>query len=580
MSERPIHILSVNINRQSRMLAALLQDTLADILLIQEPWHGPININRSDTDPLGTETRGVTGNNMWTIYYPRLLPGDVCKVVIYVRVALDRSIIFRPQLDHPLASASSMVLDIFTGDETLRLINVYHSVPREGGGHALPHLLNYEPDPFTPTLLVGDFNTHSPAWSLPHSDPSPWESDLVEWFDQHGFFLLNPEGVPTWKSQRQDDSLRPSILDLALLNEAASFSDQFTDLSISFNIIPSDHAALSLSWYPVLAVATQPPPELTGYAVDDDGRGAWEKFFMALPAPPITDIPNLQRAAQILHEDIDRASASVFPKRKAPDPRGVRWWNPLCSAALSLVRVSHGDERRRAVRELRNVLGQAKRDWAHDFLHQATTSHLWTAAKWRNGRSVTRIPPILSLAGLSHDPEQMAEAFRARFFSPTPTPVLPTQPDDPEPLQPRPHIPITASEILDALSTTSNKSTPGWSGINYKLLKWAFSCRPDRLLDVFEAAITLGHHPWHNAKVVILPKPLRPDYSLPKAYRPISLLECTGKLLEKIMAKRVTSDINLYSLLPSNQFGSRDYHSAVDAVMCLVHQAEGAIHAG
>jgi hypothetical protein len=80
--------------------------------------------------------------------------------------------------------------------------------------------------------------------------------------------------------------------------------------------------------------------------------------------------------------------------------------------------------------------------------------------------------------------------------------------------------------------------------------------------------------------VVVLPKPKRPDYSLPKAYRPISLLECCGKLLEKIVAKRFMSDINLFSLLPNNQFGSRDYHCAVDAAMCLVHQAEGAISAG
>jgi hypothetical protein len=103
---------------------------------------------------------------------------------------------------------------------------------------------------------------------------------------------------------------------------------------------------------------------------------------------------------------------------------------------------------------------------------------------------------------------------------------------------------------------TSNKSTPGWLGINYKLLKWAFACCPNRFIDLFNATLTLGHHPWHSAKVVVLPKPKCPDYSLPKAYQPISLLECCGKLLEKIIAKRFTSDINLYSLLPNNQFGS------------------------
>ena len=402
----------------------------------------------------------------------------------------------------------------------------------------------------------------------------------MEWFDNHGYLLLNPEGVPTWRSTREDDSLRPSILDLVLLNEIAAISDQFTDLSISFDIIPSDHAALSISWYPALAVAIQPSPELTGYAINDDGRLAWEKFFSAIPTPRIYDIPSLQLAAQSLHEDIDRASASVFPKRRAPDPRGVRWWNERCSAALTLVRTSQGGDRRWAVRELRNVLGQAKRDWAHDYLHNATSTHLWTAARWRNGRTVLRIPPILGPHGLSHEPADMADAFRRRFFSASPVPVLPDQPDDPPPLPPRSHIPITRTEISDALGATSNKSAPGWSGIGYKLLKWAFACRPDRLLEVYEAALTLGHHPWHDAKVVILPKPQRPDYSLPKAYRPISLLECCGKLLEKILAKRIASDINLYSLLPPNQFGSRDYHSAVDAAMCLVHQAEGALSAG
>ena len=81
-------------------------------------------------------------------------------------------------------------------------------------------------------------------------------------------------------------------------------------------------------------------------------------------------------------------------------------------------------------------------------------------------------------------------------------------------------------------------------------------------------------------KVVVLAKPQRPDYSMPKAYRPISLLECCRKLLEKIVASRLLHDLNLYSLLPPNQFGSRDYHCAVDAVMCLMHHTEAAIATG
>jgi hypothetical protein len=56
--------------------------------------------------------------------------------------------------------------------------------------------------------------------------------------------------------------------------------------------------------------------------------------------------------------------------------------------------------------------------------------------------------------------------------------------------------------------------------------------------------------------VVILNKPNKPDYSLVKSYRPISFLKCTTKLLKKIVAKRVNTDIITADLLPMLQFSS------------------------
>jgi hypothetical protein len=197
--------------------------------------------------------------------------------------------------------------------------------------------------------VFGDFNTHSPAWSLNHSDPSPWEAELVNWFDEQGLYLLNPEGVHMWQSLRRNDSQRPSIIDLALLNEAAAITDQFSDLSISFNIIPSNHATLTLQWHPVLAVAIQPLPELVGYAIDDDRMIQWKKIFTAIILEPITSIPSLEAAATALYCDINLASSKVFSKWKAPDLQGVRWWNLICDATLSIIRISDGDNRTRAI---------------------------------------------------------------------------------------------------------------------------------------------------------------------------------------------------------------------------------------
>jgi len=157
-----------------------------------------------------------------------------------------------------------MILDISFEQETLRIVNIYHRIPIDRDGHKLLHLLSSSLDPFIPTLLLGDFNTHSHIWSLPTATISPWAAELMDWFDNQGLELLNPPRTAMWRSHQ--DRVHPSVLDLALINEAAVISGQISPLSISFeDSVSSDHAALSLFWYPAEAIAIAPPPELTGY---------------------------------------------------------------------------------------------------------------------------------------------------------------------------------------------------------------------------------------------------------------------------------------------------------------------------
>jgi hypothetical protein len=154
------------------------------------------------------------------------------------------------------------------------------------------------------------------------------------------------------------------------------------------------------------------------------------------------------------------------------------------------------------------------------------------------------------------------------------------QEDDPPPLPTRTWTPITPEDITTALSMASDSSAPGPSGIGYRILKWAHSARPDLLTQIYNRSIDTGVHPWKHATVVILNKPNKPDYSLAKAYHPISLLECVAKLLEKIVAKRVNADIISADLLPMSQFGSRPKHNAIDAVATLVHKIQATRQTG
>ena len=79
---------------------------------------------------------------------------------------------------------------------------------------------------------------------------------------------------------------------------------------------------------------------------------------------------------------------------------------------------------------------------------------------------------------------------------------------------------------------------------------------------LFITSIDLGYHPkrWRSAKIVVLRKPGKPDYSVPGAYRPISRLNTLGKLLKAVMAQRLSHLAEKHGLLPDTQFGGRQDH--------------------
>jgi hypothetical protein len=74
----------------------------------------------------------------------------------------------------------------------------------------------------------------------------------------------------------------------------------------------------------------------------------------------------------------------------------------------------------------------------------------------------------------------------------------------------------------------------------------------------------LGYFPtiWKAAKVIPIHKPNKPPTDA-NSYRPISLLSSISKLLERIIASRLTTFINQNHLIPDTQFGFRKKHPTV-----------------
>ncbi|KAF4547018.1 Hypothetical protein D9617_69g077970 [Elsinoe fawcettii] len=152
--------------------------------------------------------------------------------------------------------------------------------------------------------------------------------------------------------------------------------------------------------------------------------------------------------------------------------------------------------------------------------------------------------------------EDKATMLMETFFPAPASPVQPNGPADPKLLDRHqekcPHtLPeITEREMVTAINTSNPRKAAGRDEITFLM------ARLPRL--------------WKVAKIVIMRKPGKPDYTVPKAFRPISLLCTLSKGMEKIMAARLSYLAEEYRLLPLGHFGARPKRSCEMALVYMV----------
>ena len=134
-------------------------------------------------------------------------------------------------------------------------------------------------------------------------------------------------------------------------------------------------------------------------------------------------------------------------------------------------------------------------------------------------------------------------------------------------------VPFSLLELHEALKVCSNISAPSSDHITWCYLKYILAddiCAAG-ILSLANSCITLRHWPQHFKVLVsvIIPKPGKLAYDTPKAFCPIVLLNTLGKLIEKIIARRLQFDAVKYSVLHPNQLGGVFQQSTEDASLFL-----------
>src|SRR5258706_1357116 len=136
---------------------------------------------------------------------------------------------------------------------------------------------------------------------------------------------------------------------------------------------------------------------------------------------------------------------------------------------------------------------------------------------------------------------------------------------------------VTKREVKDAIFTATQLNAPGISGLTGRAWRWAWDILEDEIFHLIRLCADSGYHlkMWRSAIAVAIQKPNR-DYSKPRSYRLIQLLEVLGKTLERVQARRLAYLAAKYNLFPSTQYGGISGRSAQDTVMMIVHDIKAA----
>ena len=194
---------------------------------------------------------------------------------------------------------------------------------------------------------------------------------------------------------------------------------------------------------------------------------------------------------------------------------------------------------------------------------------IWRLPKWAKDKShkSREIPKMPTLTFNNHSAntfEEKAEMLKGIFF-PAPLPAdLQDIPGSVYPAASEGPTVITKKEVLTKILRLKPDTAPGPDGIPNRVFKACSETLTELLTPLFQACVNLGYHPraFSTAHTI----------TLKKAYRPIAPLNTLGKVIEAIMASKITHMAEKHELLLGTQMGDRRERSTESALELLTEQ--------
>jgi ribonuclease HI/endonuclease/exonuclease/phosphatase family metal-dependent hydrolase len=596
--ERPEHIsiLQINLNKSEKAHLDLLNEDLKskyDIILIQEPYTTTFNGLRTPSN-----FRPVCPIN-------RFEDDAQIRSAIWVNMRLDT----KDWVTIDIPDSNDITAIQLKGPYgKIAIFNIYNDCTHARNETVLKNYIRRHANTLLRTenhhmVWAGDFNRHHPLWDRDEDThlftrrATDSAEELIRLLAEYDMQMILPKGVPTLQHMRSKRYSRPDNV-----FSTPGLQEHIVRCEVDPSIRPT-----STDHFPILTNILLPQDRTDNSPSYNFREVDWEEYRKKLEPrlerspdkPVITNLDQLNTAIEDLTTALQETTQEVVKRRKAR-PDAKRWWNgELIRMRKELNRLRSQSYTFRAIAnhpshsELKtksNIYGdaivQAKRSHWSNYLEEMTSSEIWTANKYikepvGDGGS-PRIPTlkVKNATGrevLINDNEEKAKVFAKTFFPPPPPPTDDLHDYDyPEPLPDPPN--ITKEQLLYNIARTSPYKAHGPDDIPNVVLQKCAPLIQDRLIRIFQAILDLGvyYEPWKEFTTVVLRKPGKPSYTVPKAYRPIALLSTMAKVLTSIVAENISKLVEMHQLLPKTHFGGRPGRTTTDAIHYLIHKIKAA----